>query len=56
MPRPFDPRSRNRTALLLTLGAQLRRLFDDVVSSSLPQRLADLLGRVKSDEERSKGQ
>jgi hypothetical protein len=56
MPRPFDPRSHNRMALLLALGAHLRRLFDDVVSSSLPQRLADLVGRVKSDEERSQGQ
>jgi hypothetical protein len=48
--RRSTPRSRDRMDFPLTLGAHLRRLFDDVVSSPLPRRVADLMRRVKSDE------
>ena len=44
-PAPLDPMK-----FPLTLGGHLRRAFNHVVSSPLPQKLAELVRRVKSDE------
>jgi hypothetical protein len=43
-PAPLDPMK-----FPLTLAGQLRRAFNQVVSSPLPQKLAELVRQVKSD-------
>jgi hypothetical protein len=48
-PAPLDPMK-----FPLTLAGHLRRAFNDVVSSPLPQRLAELVRRVKSDEKNAR--
>jgi hypothetical protein len=40
----------NRMEFPLTLAHPLRRAFDDVVSSPLPPKLAELVRRLHSDE------
>jgi hypothetical protein len=44
-PAPLDPMK-----FPLILAGQLRRAFNHVGSSPLPQKLAELVRRVKSDE------
>ena len=44
-PAPLDPMK-----FPLTLAGHLRKAFNEVVSSPLPQKLAELVRRVESDE------
>jgi hypothetical protein len=44
-PTPLDPMK-----FPLTLASHLRKAFNHVVSSPLPQKLAELVRRVESDE------
>jgi hypothetical protein len=44
-PTPLDPMK-----FPLTLAGHLRKAFNHVVSSPLPQKLAELVRRVESDE------
>jgi hypothetical protein len=48
--RRRTPAPLNRMEFPLTLAGHLRRVFDGVVLSSLPRRLAELVRRVDCDE------